>query len=276
MAESPLPSFASPPVTEVVIAVAFRPIEGLTGPRIGQLWSEQFEDRFRRVEEHLPYEPPIERLDQSIPTSVIDLHIGADFPRPRVWLLNDSGDEVIQIQRDYFACNWRKVEPNAEYGRWGLRRSSFQAAYSKFESFISGHELGKIQPTQCEVTYVNHIVTGEGWSTHGDVGSIFRLVGDAAYEEEHFEGRLEQMAFGVQYRLEKAGVPFGRLHVGATPGVRTLDNAVLYQLQLTARGRPFPQEDGILAFADEGRKAIVSAFAAITTPGMHRIWRRNE
>lgn len=277
MAELSLPSFAAPPVTEVVVAVAFRPLDGLSVPRIGHLWAEEFEEEFSRAEEHAPYDPPIERLDQSIPASVIDFRFGVEFPAPRVWLLNESGDEIVQIQRNYFACNWRKVQPNTKYERWESRRSSFQGSFSRLGSFVSRHGLGEIRPTQCEVTYVNHIEAGEGWSSHADVRSIFRFVGDSANKSEGFYGRLEQMAFGAQYQIDKEGKPIGRLHVAASPGLRHSDNSPLYQLQLTARGRPLSAgAEGILSFADEGRKAIVTAFAAMTTPGMHKIWRRNE
>ena len=35
--------------------------------------------------------------------------------------------------------------------------------YVKTGSFLAEEKLGVIKVNQCEVTYVNHIVSGEGW-----------------------------------------------------------------------------------------------------------------
>ena len=44
----------------------------------------------------------------------------------------------------------------------------------------------------------------------------------------------------------------------------------MYVFQLTARG----QAGESFEFLDLGRKWIVKSFAALTTPQMHRVWKR--
>lgn len=276
MAERALPSFRNPPVTEVVAGVSFKPIEELSAPRIGQLWAEKLIQAFPRVEEQLPYEPPVERFDQRAPSISFGLEVGG-FPRPRVWFVNQSGDEVVQIQHNYFACNWRKVRPDAEYGRWGSRRTAFATWFQVFRSFLAEQALGEVSPTQCEVTYVNHIEPADGWSEHGDAAAVFRSLAMPPFGTEGFGGRLEQVQMAEQFRLEREGEPFGRLHVVLQPAFRRVDNRPIYVLELTARGRPAgDSNDAVLAFLDEGREAIVRAFAALTTSTMHDVWQRHE
>lgn len=274
MADAALPSFRNPPVTEVVVGVVIKPIEELTVPRIGQLWSERFASVFPRAEEQAPYEPPVERFDESQPSISLGLQLGLSFPRPRVWFVNETGDELVQIQRNYFACNWRKVHPETEYGRWESRRSAFARWFQSLETFVAEHGLGGVSPTQCEVTYVNHIEPAGLWSAHPDAPAVFRMIA-APGAEENFPGSLEQVQMATQFRLLHDGEPFGRLHVTVQPAFKRSDNQPIYIMELTARGRPLGDDaNGMHAFFEEGRRAIVTAFAACTTPEMHEVWGR--
>lgn len=276
MSPRALPNFRKPPVTEVVVGLAFKPIEELSAIRIGQLWAEKFASAFPNAEEQPPYEPPVERFDQPVPRFSVGLEL-IGFPRPRVWFINEAGDEVVQIQHNYFACNWRKVQPDAEYGRWASRRSSFERSLSAFQSFLAEHALGDVLPTQCEVTYINHIEPSDGWRDHSDAATVFTFVRNPAFEEEGFGGRLEQVQLSEQLRLEREGEPIGRLHVVLQPAFRRHDNQPIYVLELTARGRPLGEDThGVLSFLDEGRAAIVRAFAAITSSAMHEVWERYD
>lgn len=276
MSPGMLPSFRNPPVTEVVVGVTFRPIDGLSVPRLGQLWSERFATELPRIEEQPPYEPPIEHLGQPSPIPPIEFQFGG-FPRPRVWFINNEGDEVVQLQHNYFACNWRKVHPDAEYGRWDSRRSAFRHWFTTFESFLLEHSLGRIEPTQCEVTYINHIESNASESPHSDAPRIFRLVGSPPFAAEGLTGTIEQVRLAQQLLLKYKGTAFGRLHLVIQPAFRRTDKRAIYVFELTARGRPSQLGlDGILNFFDQGREAVVQGFAASTTPYMHDHWQRYE
>ena len=48
-------------------------------------------------------------------------------------------------------------------------------------------------------------------------------------------------------------------------------------MKLKARGRPDGDGfDGVLRFLNVGREWVVRAFAAVTTPQMHKMWGRRD
>ena len=93
---------------------------------------------------------------------------------PRLWLLNEESTELIQVQNDRFIKNWRKVGEKDQYPHYEpVIKPAFQRDFAEFQSFLNEENLGAIKVNQCEVTYVNHIVSGEGWQTLGEIHRIF-------------------------------------------------------------------------------------------------------
>jgi hypothetical protein len=73
------------------------------------------------------------------------------------------------------------------------------------------------------------------------------------------------------------GGPVGRLHVAVEPVYRSADDAPMFALTPTARGRPLSDGvNGVLEFLGLGREWIARTFASITTPGMRALWRRRR
>ena len=267
-------SFADPPVTEVVVGVSFRPLTSLTAPHLGLLWRSRLEETFPKVEEHPPYDLPVERFDSPPQGSGFSLRLGQSLPSPRIWFLKEDGQELLQVQKDWFACNWRKVTPDAEYGRWPSRREAFQRWFSAFEAFIQEEKLGNISTIQCEVTYINHIFAAGVWGDHGDLPKVLLLASGKATE---FLPKPEQIQLRGQYLIAgEDGGPVGRLHVDVIPAFRREDNAPIFVLNLTARGilegEGLP---GIMAFMDRGREWIVRGFSDLTSSAMQEAWGRN-
>src|SRR5208283_4945721 len=169
------PEFDRPPVIEVALSVQFKRLDQLRSAHIGLLWS-RFRKRFPRTEDHGPLQPAFETFDRK-PTQ---LQLGVEVqtydvpPLPRAWFLNETGTELVQVQPDRFIRNWRKVGETDEYVRYAHIKGKFVDDLREFEQFVADQGVGDVSPNQCEVTYVNHIVSGEGWSTHGDLGKIFR------------------------------------------------------------------------------------------------------
>ena len=64
---SDLPSYNSPPVNEVVLAVAFADLPGLTIAHLGHLWFSEFRAELPLIEEQAPYDPPIESMGSPAP-----------------------------------------------------------------------------------------------------------------------------------------------------------------------------------------------------------------
>ena len=96
---------------------------------------------------------------------------------PRLWLLNEAGTEMIQVQNDRFIKNWRKAGEKEQYPHYEpVIKPAFERDFVEFQEFLVEERLGVIKVTQCEVTYVNHIVSGEGWQTLGEIKPNFHVL----------------------------------------------------------------------------------------------------
>jgi hypothetical protein len=86
----------------------------------------------------------------------------------------------------------------------------------------------------------------------------------------------EDVAFVTRYRMcDPKGAPLGRLHIGFHPAIRVTDKMPIFAMNLTARGEPRPADlKGALNLFDEQHEWIVRGFTSITTPRMHKFWRR--
>jgi hypothetical protein len=171
---------------------------------------------------------------------------------------------LLQLQRNWFACNWRKVRDDAEYGRWPSIRDPFARQYGRFLSFCESHDIGNVDVEQTEVTYVNHIEPGSSWDTLAHIDRVFKIVGTP--NRELFPHDPEQTVMRLSYRIHNSAIRGGRLHVSIEPGLRVQDMRPLIVLTLTARTLPLGSElDKVLSSIGSGREWIV-----------HEQWERYE
>ncbi|NLX56657.1 MAG: TIGR04255 family protein [Planctomycetaceae bacterium] len=263
-----LPEFEHPPVVEVALSVQFDRLDVAT-PQLALVW-QRFRDRFGRVEDKPELEAAFERFAPTEKRAQgVRFEIGS-FPGMRFWFVNESGHELVQVQRDRFVRNWRKTEEQPEYPRYGNLRAAFVTDWSYFETFAKEELDVPLVPNQCEVTYVN-IIEAKG---PGRLCDVLSIVNDR-YTEEYLnepETAELQFHFALKGNDEK---PWGRLHVEAGPAIRMSDNRPVVRLSLTARGNPPSQDcDGMLASLDSCHEAVVRGFSSITTPAMHKAWGR--
>jgi uncharacterized protein (TIGR04255 family) len=267
-----LPDFKNPPVTEVALSVQFEPLPALRTIHLGLLWVE-FREHFPNLEEHPPRAPTIEEFEVIKPKKM-EVQFQKEIPVLRCWFLNESGTELIQVQQDRFVFNWREVGEKREYPRYENVRRKFIEALITFQQFLDREQLGELIPNQCEVTYVNHIVQGEGWDSHGQLEKLFTVW--ASQYSDSFLREPEEAGFSVRYIIpSEEGPPIGRLHINVHPAFRREDGMPIIVMSLTARGRPLGVDhDDVLSFLDTGRKWIVRGFTSITTNEIHKIWER--
>lgn len=269
-----LPDFAAPPVVEVSLSVQFDPLPNLRATQMGFLWS-QFRDRFPKTEEHPPIDAVFETFGQKKATRP-RLELLQSPPLPRVWFLNEQGTELIQVQNDRFIHNWRKSGDGDSYPRYEALRHTFETELEEFVATVEREAWGHVTPNQCEITYFNHIVSGEGWEHHGQLGEVLTLF-QSHFSDQGLED-LEDVTLAARFILRNdKGEPIGRLHVSTQPGFRRSDGKAIFILSLTARLRPLGSsiQDALLSL-DLGRRSIVNGFASITTGKMHRIWERKD
>ena len=265
-----LPDFRKPPLTELVLSLQFETIAGLTTAHVGVLW-ERFRNDLPVVEEHPPLPPVIEAFGPLQPTR-LEVTIEEKPPLRRVWFLNQSKTELIQVQADRFIHNWRQGEGREAYPRYESVRDHFRKEAGILEQFLRDESLGELQLSQCEVTYLNHIDPSGVWQRQGQLEAVMRNW--TRPSQSMFLGEPEDVGVHLRFIIpDNQGKAIGRLHATIQPAWRRTDNRPILALNLTARGKPLHEGiEGAFAFFDLGREWIVKGFRDLTTPEMHRVW----
>ena len=256
----------------------FKALESLRSPHFGLLWDAFRTDGYSRIEEHAELEPALEEFDASTAPKVgVRFHMFDDAPPPpRIWFLNEPLNELIQVQRDRLIVNWRKGAQSEPYPRYVHILERFRSALSSFTQFAAAHKLGDVVPTQCEVTYVNHIPSGSIWSKHAELDRVV-----TTWENQYSDDYLripEDVGFQSRYRMtDQTGRALGRLYVAVQSAYTSVDRHPIFVLNLTARGKPAPADlTGVYQLFDQQHEWIVRGFASITTKPMHQVWRRRN
>lgn len=193
----------------------------------------------------------------------------------RVHFLNQQRTELLQVQRDRFLHNWRKVGHGDNYPRFERMIATFESGFKKFIDVIDREKLGPVVPNQCEVSYFNQIPIPEGetiWSqfavTFPDAAGNTRIEG---------LGTPEDARFALRYIVSADdGSALGRVIVVAEPA-RRADGVTIIQFTLTARGKPATADvGGVLDFLNNGRLLLNRAFKMLTSAEMQKRWGKKQ
>lgn len=263
-----VPDFANPPVVETVLSVQFEILMAMRSVHFGLFWNS-VRERFPSTEDRPPISPIIELASEPMSQTIqLRLDTQDNLSLNRLWLLNEAGTEMIQVQNDRFIKNWRQGADEHEYPRYEpVLKPAFERDFKNFQTFLGDQQLGETKIDQCEVTYVNHIVAGEGWENWDEIGSIFTFF--KQLPTVPYPGRAEDLRFYTRFPIfGPNGEWIGRLHVEVQPALRASDKKPMYVMNLTARGMLGKDYD----FFDVGRRYIVTSFKNLTTPQMHEIW----
>ncbi len=268
VSDSGLPDFAQPPVDETALSFQFAPIPGFNVPHFGLYWAS-VRNEYPRFELQQPITNITEQFDPSVP---FRRQLGIAFlelPEIRCWFLDQSGNRLVQVQRDRLVHNWRKVTGTEKYPRYPTLRASLEKEWERFCEFLKDEKLERPKINQCEVTYVNHIEYGKGWKGYGELDKVVAALATPKSKSK-FLPDPERVSMQVTYRLEENA---GRLYVSFVPVIRGRDGKEVLQMTLTARGAPkSSSEEDVFGWLDLGRKWIVRGFADFTTAEMHDVW----
>jgi uncharacterized protein (TIGR04255 family) len=269
-----LPDYTHPPLVEVVLSVQFAELQGYRTVHAGLLWEEKFRKAYPRVVEQPPLDPTFEVFgpQQSAPAFTIKQMPGP--PVPRLWFMNSQETELVQVQANRFIRNWRKVGAGDDYPRYEALRERFFSDLKEVDAFFKSWGIGTIEPNQCEITYVNRLQL-DGHDLRADPGAALHLLPQRALQSDGWNARLvelEDCNLSLRYVLTDAnGEPRARLLVTVQPWPRE----PALRLDLAVRGPPATADFNAVAdLLDEGRRAIVHGFTAITTEQMHQKWGR--
>lgn len=243
-------------------------------PQIMRWWS-QVQAQFPGFEQAPPIPPATESFDVStLPQPLVQFQLLNAPPVPRMFFKKASDTELIQIQQDRFGYSWRKLKPGDGYPRYSAIRNSFLQQLADFEKFLASEHLEAINPTLCEVTYVNHILGDGVWHGHSELHKVIPSVTPRLSDD--FLPLPEDMQFVARYiiRTEET-TPLGRLYVTVEPRFLTANMAPIFLMRITARGAPQGAGSaGMLKMFDIGHEWIVRGFTNLTSPEMHKAWGR--
>ncbi len=279
VSSQPLPEYDRPPVVEVVLGLSFEPLPAFTAVQMGALWADRFSTEWPKSIEQPPYHPPQERFGRAQGLPAISLELLP--PAPRLWLLTEDQTEVIQLQRDWLACNWRRSDiadaaasTPSIYPRFTHVRERFWFAFQAVTEFLQQQNLGDLRPVQCEVAYVNHIRPEGVWESPGELSKVLPTF--ATHEGARFLPPLEQALIHATYVMNDEGIPVGRLHVQVQPGSDPRSGDPIIVLTLTARGQVVgPTKEAIDRFLSLGHEWIVRGFTELTSKEMREVWRQH-
>jgi uncharacterized protein (TIGR04255 family) len=137
--------FENPPINELVIALFHLPIVEMKAQHIGIYW-HRIRDKYPVCEQ----QPMIVNPSDTQPFQEVP---GEVFPLPRFWFSSDAHPTLIQIQRNAFIFNWRRL-PKNEYPHYETVVTDFwrELRDKIFVQGLGGRGLDVIQ--RCELTYL--------------------------------------------------------------------------------------------------------------------------
>ncbi|MGK7344733.1 MAG: TIGR04255 family protein [Candidatus Nitrospinota bacterium M3_3B_026] len=251
-----LADYTNPPLNEVVYGVRFDPLQGWLLPHIGAFWQEIREDF-----PHCAHAQPIGDGDFSDPI--------LNFPLPRVWLISRGDDKLIQLQSGRFHFNWRFRKEGSEYPRYEVLSQGFFNRLQQFSKFVEDNDLGILQITSFELTYINHIYAEKDWQLPRDVD---RIVNYLEWRDDRY--RYLPRPAGVNWQAQFDLGDLGDLQIKLNPATRRKDREGLLVLELTISG--LPQESPLNNMEEWYSKAhewIVRGFEDLTSEEAQRdLW----
>jgi uncharacterized protein (TIGR04255 family) len=265
-----LPEYDNPPLTEVVCGVTFKSLDNFIATHLGILWS-LYQPDFPGVEEVAPLASPIEIIDgQQLETQMEFTDIP---PLPRQMFISQDGGSIIQVQRDRFIFNWRKLDLADDYPRYENVFGAFENKLAKFEEFIKNIGM-EVLPIQYELSYVNQIAEGALWKNIGDLSRIF----------PHLQSKIENGLILSEPETINSRISFllpnkmGRLHITIRTGARRkFDSKKLVIFELTARGFNHKSMSEIRKWFDIAREWIVQGFTDLTAEKIQQEkWKRRK
>ncbi len=198
----------------------FPPTEALA---LAEFWRARLADTFPNFAVQPPYSAPVEQFDQRFGIPDFSLDLSSIPPPVRMWLSNATGDELVQLQPNWMACNWRKVSPpDATYGRWQARRRQFEQIFGDLHGWLRLRGT-PLSANQCEVTYINHIRPEAGlWNSHSEAHRIFVGIGEITPAAGV---RVEQTESTSQFIFDAVDGGIGRLHIKVQPAFDQKDGS---------------------------------------------------
>ena len=237
---------------EVVFGLQFEAMTSLLVPHFGLLW-RAFRKEYPKIDEKPPLTSRFEHFGPRALEIEQTIELSDTPPLPRVWFISDDDSFIIQLQRDRFLHNWRRVGPGDEYPRFETLFPLFCQRYESFLQFLSAAGLEEPKLNQFELTYVNHIPFDY---IANDVGEVFP---DHVWRPKgRFLSRPESFNWRSSFDLPDQQ---GRMHVVARTARSIPTGEPLLSVEITARGTSSQSDEWFRT----AREYIVRGFEDLTS-----------
>lgn len=259
-----LPAYDQPPVVEVALAIQLESAIGYR-PLDLALISNEWSDDLPVVQERQPIPPMM--VEPESPS--LALRVSGETETPRLWLMNEEGSRLVQLQQDRLVVNWRKLPAGVPYPRYLSIREFLIDTWNRLTKIVESLELVVPQPSICEVVYVNLVQAENGWSSIADTSRVIAPWSGTMTDD--FLPSPRQAGFFLRYEL-----PGGK-------GWLTIDGQSVsdskdknhFAMNLISRGSSMsPDFNGALQFMDLAHQWIVRGFTSVTAKEAHLNWRR--
>lgn len=265
METTPLPSYARPPVAEVVLTIQFVEPLPVDFFALAEL-ADAFSDRYPIKEA----QPSLSPMALEATPVALRLDVGQVADLPRLWFLDEDGSRLVQLQSDRLSVNWRRSsDPEDEYPRYdSFVRPMAEDAWNRLVRGLAEHNIDPPQIQLCEVLYINPIeADGLVWTEHSELANVI-APWSGSYSDD-FLPAPSHVSMTIRYELPNSdGWMLAELH----PTQRADNGTPTYLLQLTARGSCEGSYQSALLFFDTAREWIVRGFTSLTTKDMHAHW----
>jgi uncharacterized protein (TIGR04255 family) len=200
--------------------------------------------------------------------------VGFELPLPRIWFINEKKNGLVQLQNNRFLYNWRKMQEEEAYPRYRAVIDTFKKNLTLFQEFLEEEGLGSLSPIECELTYINHILKGEGWESVADIHDILPDL-DWRSESERFLPEPLHLGWQASFALPEDK---GRLHAKLERAFRKIDNLPVFILELSAHGLGSNKSsDAIWDWFEVAHQWIVCGFSDLTSTKIQTgIWGRTD
>ncbi|MGH3623483.1 MAG: TIGR04255 family protein [Sciscionella sp.] len=275
---------AYPPVTEVILSIAFESQQCLVGPQL-LMTLRDLTAQYSQVEERSPYEMP-----QEFPTeNQLIRPAGPTFriigpsavPQQRYWLTDPSNDSILlQVQSNYLAINWRKTKNSSVYPGFKELLASFKKIFKNMQNSAIGNGGAELKIQQAEISYINIIRPDALWSTHKDIAKVLKVTSPVLTDVEQLN-----MAYTKPLR-DSSGDFVGRLRSAVETGYATRQedipiNEVVYadlvpiiNITTSVRSTMFgqPDIDSALGFFDHAHDEAGKSFHSLASEAALENW----
>lgn len=263
------PTFAKPPIVELVLGAQFSPLTKITSGHFGLFW-KALGDEWSEPSDSPPLDDQFETFDRprwsAIPA--LELRLGP-MPLPGRFIIGrKSKDRLIQVQSTRFHLNWRKR--SGFYPSYKELIAEFESTFAKFTDFVESAGLGKILLNQWELTYVDAFLKGDCWDTPADWPNFLPGLFSVLFPTDGLDLALDHRAAEWSYELRPKR---GRLRIAAQPGHWGDEKRDGLLLSMTARG-PIGGTgvESLRAGLDLGHKVAVETFLRMTHKSEQDRW----